>query len=121
MDKEQTLQAFWSQFGVPAYDQGTVPDDAPLPRITYEVITDNIGSSNILSASIWDRSQSWKSVTDILHQIEDKVGRGGQTLHCNGGIVWVNRGVPFAQRMTDTDDTIRRILISIEVEFITEV
>lgn len=121
MDKEQTLQAFWSQFGVPAYDQNTVPEDAPYPRITYEVITDNFNVANVLTASIWDRSTSWKSVTDIQHQIESRLGYGGQTLHCSGGMVWINRGAPFAQRMSDTDDSIRRIVINTEVEFITEV
>ena len=125
MDKEQTLHQFWSQFkldkvSVPAYDSSTVPEDATYPRITYEVITDNIGVQNVLTASIWDRSRSWQSVTEILHDIEDTIGYGGQTLHCKGGMVWISRGVPFAQRMADTDDSIRRIVVNIEVEFITE-
>lgn len=120
IDKEQALHQFWSQFGIPAYDVGTVPDDAPFPRITYEVITGNLGEQNILNASIWDRSRSWQSVTEILHDLESSLGMGGQTLHCRGGMVWIYRGMPFAQRMTDPDDSIRRILINIEVEFITE-
>ena len=126
MDKEQALHQFWSQFkvdgkSIPAYDQSTVPDDAPFPRITYEVITDNFGVQNVLTASIWDRSKSWQGVTDILHEVEEQLGRGGQTLHCKGGMVWIYRGMPFAQRMPDTDDSIRRIVINIEGEFITEV
>lgn len=120
MDKEQALHNFWSQFGT-AYEQSTVPDDATLPRITYEVITDNFGAQNVLSASIWDRSTSWKSVTDILHTIESTLGYGGQTIHYDEGMMWVKRGVPFAQRMTDTDDSIRRIVVNIEVEYISEV
>lgn len=121
MDKEQALNSFWSQFGVPAYDANTVPEDADLPRITYDVITDNFGVSNILSASIWDRSRSWKSVTDIQHEIESRLGYGGQIIPYDRGTLWVKRGVPFAQRMSDTDDSIRRIVISIEVEYTSEV
>jgi hypothetical protein len=34
--------------------------------------------------------------------------------------VWIQRGIPFAQRMSDpTDDTIRRIVLQITAEFIT--
>lgn len=121
MTKEQALQEFWSQFGTPAYDQATVPEDATYPRITYEVITDNFNVQNVLTASIWDRSTSWVGCSNVLHEIESKLGRGGQTLHCDGGAVWIYRGMPFAQRMTDTDDSIRRIVINVEVEFLTEV
>lgn len=121
MDKEQALQYFWSQFDVPAYDQSTTPEDAELPRITYEVITDNFGAQNILTASIWDRSTSWKSVTDILHKIEARLGLGGQTILYEGGMLWVKRATPFAQRMSDPDDSIRRIIVNIECEYISEV
>lgn len=121
MDKEQALHTFWAQFGVPAYDRNTVPDNAPLPRITYEVITDNFGTQNVLTASIYDRSNSWKSVTDIQHLLEDKLGYGGQTIGYDNGLLWVKRGVPFAQRSNDPDDSIRVIRINIEVEYESEV
>ena len=120
MNKEQALHSFWSQFGT-AYDQNTVPEDAELPYITYEVITDNFGSQTILSASIWDRGTSWESVTNILHSIENVLGYGGQTIVYEGGLLWIKRGTPFSQRMNDPDDSIRRILINIEVEFNSEV
>jgi len=129
MDKEQALHHFWSQFGVPAFDQNTVPDEkdfedmglSPYPRITYEVGVDNIEAQRILNASIWDRSSSWSGVTQICHRVEATLGLGGQTIPYEGGMLWVKRGMPFAQRMGDTDDSIRRIALNIEVEFISEV
>jgi len=121
MDKEQALHRFFSQFGVRAYDSSTVPDDAVLPRITYEVMTDNFGVSNVITASIWDRSTSWEGVTAILHRIENSMGYGGQTVAYDNGMLWAKRGQPFAQRMEDTDDSIRRIVINIEIEYISEV
>ena len=121
MDKEQALNSFWNQFNVTAYDRNTVPDDASFPRITYEVITDNFGAQNIITASIWDRSTSWKSVTDLLHAIETTLGYGGQTIRYDNGLLWVKRGMPFAQRMNDVDDQIRRIALNIEVEYLSEV
>ena len=94
MNKEQALHNFWNQYGIAAYDQNTVPEDATFPRITYEVLTDNFGAQNILNASIWDRSTSWKGVTDILHQVEQALGYGGQTIKYDGGLLWIKRGMP---------------------------
>ena len=37
MDKYQAINEFWNRFGVMAYDENTVPDDAELPYITYGV------------------------------------------------------------------------------------
>ena len=121
MDKEQALHSFWSQFGVPAYDLNTVPDSAPLPRITYQSAVDNIDHPTMVSASVWDRGTSWKVVSDILRLIESAVGRGGQTIRTDSGLLWVKRATPFAQRIPDTDDSIRRIAINIEIEYLTEV
>jgi hypothetical protein len=33
--------------------------------------------------------------------------------------VWIYRGSPFSQRMSDVDDTVRRIIINITVEYFT--
>ena len=120
MNKEQALHSFWSQFGN-AYDRNTVPDDATFPRITYESATDNFGGQLILSASLWDRSTSWAAITELLHTIETTLGMGGQTIGYDGGMLWVKRGTPFAQRMPDEDDSIRRIVINIETEYLSEV
>lgn len=121
MDKEQALHQFWSQFGVEAFDRFTTPEEAAYPRITYECATDNIGAQLILTGSLWDRSTSWKTVTDLLHTIEAKLGLGGQTINFEGGLLWVKKATPFSQRVGDEDDSIRRIIVNIEVEFISEV
>ena len=41
MTAEQTLHSFWSSFGLTAYDENSVPDDAVLPYITYSVSYDS--------------------------------------------------------------------------------
>lgn len=118
MDKTQALHSFFTRFGVKAYDEGTVPDEAPMPRITHEVIDDEFGAQNFITASIWDRSTSWKGVTDILKLIEAELDA---TIHCDGGMLWLKKAHPFAQRMTDPDNAIRRYVLNIEIEYLTEV
>lgn len=118
MQKEMALHTFWSSFGVPAYDESTVPEDAEIPRITYSVQTDSFNRPVSLTASIWDRSKSWQRVTGIKDLIGVAVGYGGTTVNYEGGMVWIKPRTPFAQRMSDPDDSIRRIVLNLEAEFI---
>lgn len=123
MDKEQAIHSFWSSFGLTAYDEQTVPTgtDAPKPPyITYEVATDNIGESVALTASIWYRGSSWTQITAKAREIEEYIGYGGRTIKIDKGYLWITRGRPFTQRMSDdTDSSIRRIIINIMVEYLT--
>lgn len=122
MDKEQAWNSFWNSFGVKAYDAITVPDDATLPRITYDLATTDFNNQIFLTISIWGRSTSWKSVTDILHEVERRIGLGGCTVPYDGGMIWIKKASPFANRLGEqSDDTIRRIVVNVEVEFESEV
>ena len=51
MTAEQTLHSFWSSFGLTAYDENSVPDDAVLPYITYSVSYDSFDNNVSLTAS----------------------------------------------------------------------
>lgn len=123
-NKEQAIHSFWGSFGWAAYDEGTVPvgSDAPtLPYITYRVVSDSLyGGPIAISASLWDRSSSWAEVTQKCNQISEYIGIGGRSIPVDGGYVWIKRGAPFAQRVVDDDDMVRRIYINISVDFLTE-
>ena len=121
MNSAQALHQFWSGFGWKAYDQATVPsgDFSPeMPRITYEVAMSELGYPVSLSASLWDRSFSWVAVSEKAKAISDSLGRGGVLVPFDDGAMWIVRGSPFAQRVTDEDDAVRRIVINVNVEFI---
>lgn len=118
MDKIQALNDFWNGFNLIAYDESTVPDDASLPYITYSVGEDEFGYPVSLTASIWYRSKRWDEITAKLNAISDHIGRGGIVVHYDSGAFWLRKGSPFAQRVKDEDDSIRRIYMNIEVEFI---
>lgn len=118
MDKEQALNQFWNSFDIPAYDNNTVPDDATYPRITYDVTVNGFGTPTSLFASIWDRSTGWGRITGLAHKIDSRLSEGGQMVSFDGGALWIKKGNPFQQRMSDPDDTIRRIVVNIEVEYL---
>lgn len=121
--KEEAIYQFWSSFGLPAYDENTVPtgDDAPeLPYITYEVQTDNINHPVMMTASLWYRSADWSEITEKKNLISSRIGYGHRIIPIDGGYMYLTRGTPFAQRMgDDSDDMIRRIVMQIQCEFLT--
>lgn len=122
MDSAQALHQFWSGFEWKAYDENTVPskDTTPvMPRITYNVSMAEFEQTLALAASLWDRSYSWASVSQKAEEIYNYIGLGGRLISYDGGKIWIKRGAPFAQRMPDDDDAIRRIYLNVEVEYFT--
>ena len=118
MDKQQTLNSFWNSFGLPAYDELTVPDDAVLPYITYETTVDDFGYLLTCSASVWYRSSEWAAITRKANEIGERIGRGGRMLDYEGGAVWLSKGTPWQRRMADPDDDmVRRIIMNLNVEY----
>lgn len=120
MDKEQALYSFWSGFNLPAYDETIAPEDATFPRITYETSTDSFGTEIALTASLWYYSTSWADITKKAHEISAFIGMGGKVIKTNDGAIWIKRGTPFAQRMADSNDSLRRIVLNISAEFFEE-
>lgn len=119
MNKMQTLHAFWSSFGLVAYDETTVPDVAKLPYITYEAKSDSFGAEMAVTASLWYRDSSWVAITEKAEAISDFITRGGRTVSYDGGAMWIRKGTPWAQRMSDgSNDMIRRIYLTLIVEFL---
>lgn len=122
MDKFQALHSFWSSFGIPAYDENTVPSGnftPETPYITYEAAVSDLGHPIALSASLWYYGPSWRPVTEKALEIESEIGRGGVTQPMDNGALWIKRGNPFARRMSDPNDMIRRIIVNIEAEYFT--
>lgn len=115
----QALQAFWASFGLPAYDENTVPDNAALPYVTYEASEDFFGATLAQTASLWYRSTSWGEITAKEQEIADFIGRGGRQIAFDGGAFWLKRGTPWAQRMDEPSDSmVRRIVLNVEIEFL---
>lgn len=118
MDKAQALHSFWSSFGLTAYDEQTVPDGAGLPYITYHAATDSLDNVIPLTASIWYHGTSWTEVTAKAKEVAKRIGEYGyETAAFDGGYLYITKGSPFAQRVSDAEQ-IRRIYINITVEFI---
>ena len=120
MTKAAAIYQFWNGFGLTAYEENTVPTDAAFPYITYQLVTDSFDREIPITASLWYRSESWTSINAKTEEISQKISRGGKIISCDGGVVWLKRGQPFAQSMGDeSDDLIKRKYLNITAEFVT--
>lgn len=121
MNKWQAQYAFWSGFGIPAYDAASVPtgDNAPpFPYITYTGMDAPFDSDVIADASIWTREFSWNDANALSDTIRDELKNGGKAIPYDGGIIWITANEPFAQNMGDpSDDLIKRKLLSVTLHF----
>ena len=121
MNKAQAIQNFWSGFGLTAYDENSVPDDAKTPYITYSVSVGDLDDPVTLSASLWYRSTSWSEIEAKSHEISEAITKMyPPTIEIDNGRLYITKGSPFAQRMNDpSDDIMKRIYININAEFLT--
>ena len=120
MTKAAAIYQFWSGFGLTAYEENTVPEDATFPYITYQLVTDGFDREVAATASLWYRGESWTAINAKTEEISAHIGLGGKIIKCDGGRIWIKRGQPFAQNMGDeSDDLIKRKYLNLTFEFFT--
>ena len=121
MTKAAAIYQFWSSFGLTAYEENTVPEDAAFPYVTYQLVTDSFDREVAATASLWYRGESWTDINAKTEEISKKIGASGKKIAVDGGGIWIKRGQPFAQNMGDeSDDLIKRKYINISIVFITQ-
>jgi hypothetical protein len=117
--KEESIHSYFNGFGWKAYEQLSVPDDAQFPYITYSVATDSLGNVCPANISLWDYSSSWRRVTDKANEIAQRVKSDGfDSIKFKDGYITIYGGTPFAQRLADTNNTVKRIYINLNIEFL---
>lgn len=116
--KAAAIQKFLESFGVPAYPVTSVPDDAEMPYITYTLYTGAWGDSEQnMPVDVWYRGESEAKPNAKVEEISRKIGIGGIQLPCDDGIIWIKRGSPFGQTVEDEDNSVKRRLVNLSVEF----
>ena len=133
MDKQQAYNAFWSGFGVLAWEENSMPDDKEIqslieagyasskyPYIAYQVITDDLGHPVYPTASIYDKSSSWERIDKLANTISEAI-QNMNTIKLDNGRMFITKGSPFAQHQLENEAlNIRRVILNLGVEFFTE-
>ena len=132
MNKQQAYKAFWSGFGVLAFEENSVPTqdvleslakDSNLPSdmyIAYQVLIDDLDHAVYPTASIYHRSTSWEKSDLLANAISQRI-QNMDTIKLDNGRMFITKGSPFAQHLLEEGDvTYRRIVLNLGIEFFTE-
>lgn len=118
MTKEAVIHQFWSSFGLPAYEESSVPDNPPDEYITYQLQTSCWGEQVALSGSIWYRNYStWSGINATARQIAAFLGLGGINILCDDGSITLRQGTPFATSRADDNGNTKQKYINITAEY----
>lgn len=93
------LKSFFSQFGVPAYSETSVPDELELPYITYPIKEPEWREKTSLYCIIWCRTSGYSQALSIADAIMGAVNEGAKIKTENGYVVLYPEN-PFFQEMT---------------------
>lgn len=104
------LQKFFSGFGLPAYEENSVPDDAELPYITYEIAAGDWLDQTSISATVWYKGTSYIGLFKKIDEIEKKVD-GGLSIQTVDGVVYLFKDTPFSQPINTTDDKVKAVTL----------
>lgn len=126
MDKLKVQGVFWASFGVPAFEENTVPDKPTLKEwgitdyITYQTVNGVFGSVVQVNPSICTRSSTWDRADALQLAIQNRLENGGERIFYDGGMIWATAedGGSFAQSMGDPDDDqVKRYRLAVNLQF----
>lgn len=117
MNKWEVQQAYWASFGIPAYNELTVREDAQMPYITYQLVNGEIDGVVNASASLYYRGTSWTQICRKVTEMEPLIDR---QMPVDGGAMKVRKPESnFAQPMNEpSDNKVRRMVLTVEIEFL---
>ncbi len=127
MTKDKALHRFFSGFGIDAYPSTSVVNengepDVILPYLTYTPVFGAWGGEPVsLTVNLWYRTESEAIPNAKAQELSERIGLGGVVIPCDGGYIWLKRGSPWCQSLTDeTDQNIKRRYLNVTAEYLTE-
>ena len=127
MTPEAAIYGFLNGFSIPAYASSSVPAQTSpewqgFPYITYDLVLGEWGQPEVnMPVNVWYRTDSEALPNAKVREIGERIGMGGVLLHCDGGVLWVKKGSPWAQAVTveGEDEKVKRRYVNINIEFLT--
>ena len=106
--------------GATAYADGHVPDSAAYPFATFSLPASAWGDAPAAATvDLWTRGEGEAATNALARKLSAAIGLGGAMVACDGGGMWLTRGEPWCQPVTDEDPVVSRRRINVSVEWIT--
>ena len=99
----QALHTYLSGFGLKAYAEDSVPDNAQLPYITYRVVDPEWHQKATFFVRVWFRSTRNAELLEKADQITGDIGEA-KRLPFDGGLLVVWPESPKVQIVVDSKD-----------------
>lgn len=99
----QALDTYLNGFGLDAYAEDSVPDNAEFPYITYRVIDPEWHQKAMFFVRVWFRSTRNAELLEKADQITEDIGVG-KRLPFDGGVLVVWPESPKVQVIVDPND-----------------
>lgn len=115
MNTARALYAFFGGFGLPAYVENTVPDEAALPYITYELLRPDRLSQASFRARIWYRDTSFAAITAKADEIR-RVIEGGHSIPTADGALRIWPDTTFLQFQPPDEPELKIAYLSMILE-----
>lgn len=120
MTKAAALHSFFNGFGIPGYVDTSVPEETGMPYLTYQNIQDMDFNTVFLTVNLWYRTESEATPNAKAREIADAISHTGTRLKCDDGEIWLFRGTPWCQNLTDdTDPAVKRRYLNISAKYLT--
>lgn len=122
MTPEAAIYQWLNGFGIPAYASASVPDQADFPYIAYDLVMGVWMRGEVnMPVDVWYRTDSEAAPNAKVREIGEAIGLGGVTVPCDGGMLWLKKGSPWAQAMTveGEDEKVKRRYVNINIEYLT--
>lgn len=117
MTKTAAIHRFFSSF-LPSYPASSVSAEHEVEYLTYELPVGSIDDGELsITVNLWFYTDSEERPYAMAQALSEAIGRGGRMLPCDGGYVWLKRGSPWCQNLSDGD--YKRRYINVSVEYLT--
>lgn len=113
----KALYGFFGSFDLSAYEVNSVPDDAQLPYITYQLREPNWRDSGQLYAEIWYRSTSMRDIDAKTDEIKAAIGEGC-SIPTDGGAIYLSKFTSEHLPMAG-DNTLKRMYLTMIINALT--
>lgn len=115
--REAAIYNFFNSFGIPAYAASATPENAEMPYITYNLAIGDFYDEVTIPADLWYYTESESEPNAKVREIEKVLGTGGKLLTYDNGAVWVKKGRPWCQSVTDEDSAVKRRYLNFDLDF----
>ena len=122
MTPEAAVYQFLGSFGIPAYAATSTPSNAEFPYITYDLVLGEWMQAEVnMPVNVWYRTESEAQPNAKVREISQALGTSGKLIPCDGGVIWVKKGSPWAQavRVEGEDEKVKRRYINLNLEYLT--